>query len=430
MPNAKLPVKSQKPFKIIARRDNVTEYELIANGLRVILVPILGSETVTTNLVYHVGSQHEAQGQSGLAHMLEHMLFKPTRTEGLAWKKLENVGAVLNASTWLDRTNYYFHLPKIYLDQMLAVEADRMRNVQLDDAEFKPEQANVLSEYEMYNSQPEIALDWNLVATAFQAHGYKHDTIGWRGDIEAFTTLSLADFYNRHYWPDQATLIIAGGFNQRTTLTSIFKHFGLIPRSSSGRPMPAVVEPVQEGIRRLTLERETPLRLFVCAFKAPSFSHSDWTTLNLALNHLTLGETSVLYERLVSKKLATSVEAHLFPTLDPYLATISISTTEKASYDTIERIVMEAVRELRDTPLATRTLNVLKMYDYTHELVGRDGDLAVASQLGEYVASGNWQRYFDRLIEINAVTPKAVKQVAEMYLRPSQATIATLSKPS
>ena len=126
--------KSIPGFKKIKRKENITEYRLLRNGLTVLLVHVPGSPTVTSNIVYHVGSQDEGKGETGLTHMLEHMLFKPTRENKLTWKELEEKGALLNATTWLDRTMYYFNLPKEYFEDMCKVEADRMRNVLLTDS--------------------------------------------------------------------------------------------------------------------------------------------------------------------------------------------------------------------------------------------------------------------------------------------------------
>jgi zinc protease len=407
------------------KKGAITAYTLPSNGLTVLYARVKGSPTVTTVVVYKVGSRHEYTGETGLAHMLEHMLFKPTTGTGLKWKDLENKGADLNATTWLDRTLYYFNLPKAYFGDMLEVEADRMRNTLLTDEEFLPERSNVLSEYEMYNSRPEMALDWHMVRTAFQSHGYHHDTIGFRSDIEGYTTEKLKAYYDKHYWPENATLIVTGDIPEKELETQVVRHFGKIGKGTF-TPSKERVEEEQEGTRRVALVRETPLRLMSVAFKAPAFSSPDWVPLMLGLNYLTLGETSPLYSALVDKGLATQVEAHMYPTHDPFLATFSLFATQKASYGAIETTLLKQIEKAMEKPISAKTLEVLKETLYAEELFSRDGSLAIGLSLAEYVATGDWRRYPKSLEAIEKTTGEDIMRVMKTYLTMQKATVGTL----
>lgn len=417
-------------FRYVRRLDNITEYELSTNGLTVLCVHIVGSPTVTTNIVYRVGSQNEKTHETGLAHMLEHMLFKPTSGKGLKWKDLENKGANLNATTWLDRTLYYFNMPHEYLGDMLAVEADRMRNVLLSPKEFEPERANVLSEYEMYNSRPEMALDWHVVAAAFESHGYHHDTIGFRSDIEQYSIELLRSFYDQHYWPHHATLIVAGDFSDTQILAEVKKHFTSIKRPikipTTGHRQR--IEAPQEGMRRVSLVRDTPIRYMTMAYKAPAFTSPDWTALQLALFYLTNGETSPLYKALVEKGYATSVESSLSPTKDPFLASFQVYATENTSYATIESAILNEISTIARYGIPKRELALQKELIYAGILLSRDGTMHIASELAEYVATGDWTRYATALTEIEAVSEDAIKRVVKEYLDPICATIGTIHK--
>jgi predicted Zn-dependent peptidase len=164
------------------------------------------------------------------------------------------------------------------------------------------------------------------------------------------------------------------------------------------------------------------------ACKAPPFTARAWTALNLALRHLTLGETSVLHRTLVDTQLATSVDAHLYPTNDPYLAVFEIYATEKGSYDAIEKVVFSALDELHKKLLTTTELNLLKTFDRAQELVSRDGTFNIAAQLGEYVATGSWERYLDGLTELQSITAKEVQTAVRTYLLPEYTTIGTIVK--
>lgn len=421
--------KSASLLSRVKKVGNTTEYKLEKNGLTVLSVYVPKSPTVTTTIVYNVGSRHERTGETGLAHMLEHMLFKPTTGKGVKWKDLENKGAYLNATTWLDRTLYYFNLPKECLGDMLAVEADRMRNTLLTDDEFMPERANVLSEYEMYNSRPEMALDWHMVATAFQTHTYHHDTIGFRTDIERYTTDTLKSFYNRYYWPSNATLIIAGDIDEAELKRLVIKHFAPL-KAGVVEPHIPNTEPKQEGMRRVVLERPTPLRLINMAFKAPAFLSPDWTALMLGLSYLTSGETSPLYTTLVTKGLATSVEAHLYPTRDPFLAFLQVYTADTTQYEIVESIIWKEIAKAAKKPIKAETLALLKEELYTNELFSRDGSMHIALQLAEYVAAGDWTKYNNSLDVIMKTTASDVARVLQTYLTKTTATIGTLEKTS
>jgi zinc protease len=412
----------------IEKKDGITSYTLPANGLKVLYAHVKGSVTVTTTIVYNVGSRHEESGDTGLAHMLEHMLFKDTTGKGAKWKDLEHKGAHLNATTWLDRTLYYFTLPTEYLGDMLEVEADRMRNTLLTDKEFQPERTNVLSEYEIQNSTPVEVLTWNMIATAFQNHGYHHDTIGWRGDIERYTTTQLQRFYDRYYWPHNATLIIAGDIQESVLSDEVEKHFGHLPTHTPYTPTPRV-EGVQEGVRRVVLSRKTPLRVLNIAWKAPAFSHKDWLPLMVALNHLTDGETSSLYKALIDTHLATNVETALYPTHDPYLAYLTIHGAEHVPYSEIETVALKVVATAMKRPLTEKKLSLLKESLLAEEAASRDGSRAVALSLAEYVATGDWKQYPNTTRDIKRITVADVTRVMETYLVLERATIGTIEQP-
>ena len=410
------------------KRGSITAYELTNNGLRVLYARVPKSETITTSIVYNVGSRHEETGDTGLAHMLEHMLFKPTTGTGTKWKDLENKGAHLNATTWLDRTLYYFTLPKEYLGGMLEVEADRMRNTLLTDAEFLPERANVLSEYEIQNSTPSEVLAWNVIATAFQNHGYHHDTIGWRGDIERYTTTQLKRFYDRYYWPNNATLIVAGDVDEKTLMKEVSAKFGHITRGQV-YTLPVRVEAEQTGVRRASLVRETPLRVMYIAFKAPAFTHPDWLPLSLALSHLTVGETSPFHKALVDSGLLSDISASMYPTHDPYLGFFTMHASENATYETIEDTFFQSLEREKKKGVSTRKLALLKESLLSEEAKSRDGSRNIALTLSEYVASGDWKRFTNSERDIEKIKVADIHRVMRTYLTKDRATIGNLKRP-
>ncbi len=413
-------------FTFVEKREHISEYRLTKNGLAVLVVHVPRSQTVTTTIVYHVGSRDEKIGETGIAHMFEHMLFKRTTRGDLPWKVLEDKGALLNANTYFDRTLYYFNMPKEYLGDMLAVEADRMQNVDLTDKEFQPERANVLSEFEMYNSRPEAALEWNMLGAAFASHPYRHDTIGFRSDIESFTTEKLKAFYDTYYEPHNATLIIAGDIETRDLLTKVKNTFGHITPRTAVVTRTEITEPIQEGERRVTLERKTPMRIMSMAFKSPAFLEKDWLPLSAALSYLTLGETSPLHRSLVDSGLATNVSASLYPTRDPSLAFIQIYATEKASYEKIESCVYHEIQKLSKTPLKKDALESLTAYLYAEEILSRDGTYRIAQNIAECVSAGDWKTYTEYPKRITKLKAEEILNAARTYLIQSKATIGII----
>ncbi len=268
-------LQTPRGFRHLKTLKDISEYELRANGLRALFMRLPGTGAVTSNLVYLVGSRHEARGATGLAHMLEHMLFKPVhdgsgkKVRVPGHKTLEDAGAMMNATTWLDRTNYFFTTPVSYFTQALAVEAGRMRRLLFEEKEFQPERANVISEYEMHAGIPLDALMTALSQAAFVSHGYGHETIGHKPDLERMTLASLKSFYDTYYWPENAVLTIVGDVSREEALAAVWEAFGSIPHSPRPIPKDDVVEPPQEGERRVAISRKSPINLYAVAYKIP-----------------------------------------------------------------------------------------------------------------------------------------------------------------
>jgi len=232
----------------------IMEYRLDANGLGVLMLPQKLAPVTTFMVTYHVGSRNEVTGTTGATHLLEHLMFKGTtshdRSLGTSYDQiLERVGAETNATTWLDRTNYFASVPANALPQLIEVEADRMRNLSLREEDRRPEMTVVRNEFERGENMPTTALGKDIWATAFQAHPYHHDTIGWRSDIERVPIEKLRAFYDTFYWPDNATVTVIGDFDAAQTLANIKKFYGVIPKSPHPFPQVYTEEPEQTGPR-------------------------------------------------------------------------------------------------------------------------------------------------------------------------------------
>ena len=221
-------------FTYVKTLGGISEYTLDANGLRVLVLPDRSAPVVTFMVTYHVGSRNEVSGTTGATHLLEHLMFKGTenfnRTKGNSIDQLlERVGATYNATTWLDRTNYFANLGKAHLDAYVAIESDRMRNLWLRESDRQPEMTVVRNEFEIGENSPIQALDKEINAVAYIAHPYHHPTIGWRSDIEKVSIEKLREFYNTFYWPNNATATLIGDIDVTDALALVKKHYGAIP---------------------------------------------------------------------------------------------------------------------------------------------------------------------------------------------------------
>jgi zinc protease len=278
----------------------------------------------------------------------------------------------------------------------------------------------------MYFNRPESALDWTLVGTAFLAHGYKHDTIGIKSDIESYRLEDLQSFYDRYYWPHNATLIIAGPHSAAESLRAVRETIGRITPAQPSITHRETREPEQTGLRRASLHRDTPLKTLIMAHKAPPATDRDWTVLDVLLTTLTAGETSPLYERLVRAKLASTVEPGLTPSRHPYLATLTVSLTEKATYERVEAVLNHTLAEVATSGLPAATVRLTARYLHHQSLLGRDSDSRIASQLCEWISAGNWQLYYDTIEWLETITTADIRRVAAQYLTERTRTVATL----
>ena len=244
------------PPKALHTVEGITEYEL-ANGMRVLLFPDPSRERVTVNVTYLVGSRHEGYGETGMAHLLEHMLFKGSPKFPDPWKLLQDHGAEFNGTTWYDRTNYYETMPasEENLDWALRFEADRMVNSTIDQKVLAKEFSVVRNEFEMGENYAPGILDERILSTAFLWHNYGKSTIGSRSDIENVPATALRAFYEKYYQPDNAVLVVAGAFDPERALELVQQHFATIPRPKRALPPTYTVEPVQDGERTVKLQR-------------------------------------------------------------------------------------------------------------------------------------------------------------------------------
>jgi len=259
-------------YEYIKSSGGIDEYKLTSNGLTVLLMEDHSAPVATFMVTYHVGSRNEAIGYTGSTHVLEHLMFKGSKEfnkeDGTPiWTVLQNVGAQINATTWMDRTNYFELLPSEHLERAIRIEADRMRNAFIREEDRQSEMTVVRNEFERGENDPFGVLDKNIWATAYQAHPYHHSTIGWKEDIENVPIERLKEFYDTFYWPNNSTVTIIGDIESAEALNMVKEHFGKYGASPHEIPEMYTQEPEQEGPRRILIKRSGQNAILGIAYK-------------------------------------------------------------------------------------------------------------------------------------------------------------------
>lgn len=419
------------------------------NGLGVVLVPVTAAPVVTVMVVYRVGSRNEAVGYTGSSHLLEHMLFKGTpannRRNGRAFADIMNeIGASKNATTWIDRTNYFETVPSGYLDLALELEADRMRGAFVADDDRRSEMTVVRNELERNDNNSARVLGAAVVATAFREHPYHHPTIGWRTDVEGVSTARLRELYDTFYHPGNATLFLVGDFDEARACDSVERTFGALPAATHAIPDVYTEEPPQTGERSVVVKRPGDTAIISLAYHTPAAlgqrtvlssaalaergvpAENDEYALEVLGRILGRGRTSRLSRALVDSGLALDASAYNWGSRDPGLFQVSVNVRPGVAIDDVRRELESTLAKIvadgpdrAEVERAQRQIAVQRAF-------ARDGTFAIAQRLGEFEAVGTWRLDEDYVERVAAVTVDDVRDVARAYLHEDNRTIGTL----
>ncbi|MDR1011238.1 MAG: insulinase family protein [Opitutaceae bacterium] len=414
-------------FTCIRSGGGFTEYRLDSNGLQILLMPEHSSPTLTFMVTYRVGSRNEVTGATGATHLLEHLMFKGTkkfnRDLGLSLdQQIDKVGGANNATTWFDRTNYYEILGSDHLALAADIEADRMRNLLLREEDRRPEMTVVRNEFERGENDPFNALMKEIFQSAYVAYPYHHDTIGWLSDIENVPIEKLREFYDTYYWPDNATVTIIGDFKTGDALDIIRKYFAPIPRAPHPIPQLHTTEPAQTGPRRVTIKRAGELGVVGIAYKTPETRHPDFPALKVLSMILTNGKNSRFYRALTDKNLTVGADSLLEYTAAPALMILFAPLAPGATHaDTEKAALAEIERVKKDGVTAAEVAAAVAKY-LADSAYQRDGSFAIAGNINECIAAGDWTLYHDMADAIKKTTPADIQRVAQKYLQEDQST--------
>ena len=408
--------------------DGIECYRLTENGLRILLLPQDGAPVVTSMVTYHVGSRDERTGHTGATHMLEHLMFKGTeryhKLKGTSiFGTLQRVGAKVNASTWLDRTNYYEMLPTQHLPLALDVEADRMRGALLDPGDVEDERTVILNERDRNQNDPVSRLFDEVWGAAFVAHPYHHPTIGWKSDIESITPDGLREYYDTFYWPNNATLSIVGQFDRPEVLAEVAERFGQIDAAPHEIPQVTTAEPEQSGPRRVTVRQDGQLGAVLMGFKSPPALDEDSDVLDVLARILASGKKSRLYRRCTDQGLTSDVFGINFRLRDPGLFSVFAYLAPDQDHETVEDAIRETIVDVKENGVTQDELDRARSQLRAQIAFDRDGPMRVASQLNEALAAGDWKLYTQYLDRLDQITVQDVQRVAQTYLTSDKMTV-------
>lgn len=414
-------------FSFVKSAGGIDEYRLESNGLAVLLVPDHSAPVVTFQVTYRVGSRNEVTGTTGATHILEHLMFKGSDNfsdpSGNSVKQfLEKVGGQFNATTSADRTNYFATIGRQNLEGYIAIEADRMRHLWLHEADRQSEMTVVRNEYERGENDPDTVLVEEVTAAAYEALPYHHPTIGWRSDIEHVPIAKLHEFYDTFYWPNNATVTVVGDIDPAAALGLIGKYYGAYPRSPRSIPIIYTEEPAQSGARRILVKRPGELGTVLIAHKVPNARDADQPALEMLDAILSSGKNARLYRALVDKGLALNAGAGTDLHRDLSLHTIYASLAPGATHEQVEQALLGEVERIKTGGVTAAEIARVKQQYVAADAYKRDGTAAVASEMNEWIAVGDWTLYVTFPQKVQEVTPADVQRVAKRYLNEDQST--------
>lgn len=395
--------------------EGVTEYQL-ANGARVLLFPDPSQPTITVNMTVLVGSRHEGYGEAGMAHLLEHLVFKGTPTFRDVPKALRDHGASFNGTTNQDRTNYFETLPATdeNLEFAIHLESDRLVNSFIAREDLLSEFTVVRNEFERGENSPEGVLFQRVMAAAYEWHNYGKTTIGNRSDIERVPIDNLQAFYRRYYQPDNVVFIVTGRFDEAKALELVNKHLGAIPRPER-RLQPAYTEePPQDGERQVTLRRVGGNGAVVAAYHMPAAAHTDWAPLSILGSVLSETKTGRLDKALVETRLAASASARADNSHDPGLFTFS-ATPAPDQLEAVRSELVKVIETMAESPFTEEEIGRAKLRAQRGSEQLLTSASAMASALSSAAALGDWRLLFLQRDRLQAVTPDDVNRVAKTY---------------
>jgi len=404
----------------------------LKNGLEVVVIPMQnGSNVITTDIFYKVGSGDEIMGKSGIAHMLEHLNFKSTKNlkMGEFDTIVKGFGGVNNASTGFDYTQYFIKSSSDNLSKSLHLFAELMENLNLKDEEFQPERDVVLEErLWRTDNNPTGYLYFRLFNNVYTYHSYHWTPIGFINDIKNWSIEDIREFHKIYYQPQNAIIVVAGDIKPETVFASVEKEFGHIKNSE----MPVknhMVEPEQDGAKRIEIAKESEVEIIAIAYHIPNFQHKDQIPLSALSELLSSGKSSRLNSVLIDeKKLVNSIYAYNMENKDPGIYLFMAVCNPGVKAEEVEVELLKQIELIKNEEVSKAELDKVKLNTKSDFVFGMENSSSLVSLYGSYLARGDIKPLLEYEKNLEATTPKDIKEVANRYFTKKNSTTVILRK--
>ncbi len=404
--------------------EGITEYRL-ANGLHVLLFPDQSKQTITVNITYMVGSKNENYGETGMAHLLEHLVFKGTPKHQNIPQELTSHGASPNGTTWVDRTNYFetFNATDENLKWALDLESDRMVNSFIAKKDLESEMTVVRNEFESGESDPSSVLEERVTSTAYLWHNYGKSTIGFKADLENVPIDRLQAFYKKYYQPDNAVLAVAGKIDEAKVLELINQYFGPIQKPQRELQKLYTLDPTQDGERSVTLKRVGDVQVAMAAYHVPAGSHKDFAAVQILTRLLGSNPSGRLYKNLIDTKMASAVRSYTYSFKEPTLLFNYVEVLKEKSLDEAKAAMLKTLDEFTATTPTKEEVDRAKNEILKQIELSFNSSQSICLQLSTYIGMGDWRLLFINRDRIKDVSTLDVTRVARQYLKPDNRTL-------
>jgi predicted Zn-dependent peptidase len=408
------------------------ETRTLENGMQVVVIPMQnGTNVISTDVFYKVGSRNEVMGKTGIAHMLEHMNFKSTKhlQAGEFDEEVKSVGGVNNASTGFDYTHYFIKSSTPNAEKAISLFAELMANLNLKDEEFQPERKVVAEERRWRtDNNPLGYLYFRLFNNAYLYHPYHWTPIGFMNDILTWTIDDIRNFHATYYQPQNAILVVTGDIEPDTVFKLAEKHFGPI-RNRREIPEVKAVEPEQDGPKRIYIEKQSEVEMIAIVYHIPDFRHPDQPALSAISEMLSSGKSSRLYRELVDKKrLVNQIYAYNMENIDPGLFIFMAACNPGVKAETVEKELLTQIDRLKNEKVTKEELEKVKINTRADFIFSLESASSVANLFGGYLARGDLKPLETYEESIAALDAETIRNVARTYFDPKHSTTIILRK--
>lgn len=405
--------------------------QTLKNGLQVVAIPMdNGTNVISTDIFYKVGSRNEVMGKSGIAHMLEHLNFKSTKNleAGEFDEIVKGFGGVNNAGTSFDYTHYFIKSSSKNADKSLELFAELMQNLTLKDEEFQPERDVVAEERRWRtDNNPMGYLQFRLFNNSYIYHPYHWTPIGFMSDILNWTIEDIKSFHETYYQPKNAIVIVAGDIKKDEVFTLAKKHFENIENKKNIRENIHTVEPKQDGARRAIINKESNVQMLAITYHIPNFEHKDQVALSALSQMLSSGKSSILQRVLVDeKRLANSVYAYNMELKDPGLFMFIAVANENIDALEIEKEILDIIAKIQAKEISQKELEKIKINTKADFIYSLESSSEVASLFGTYLVRGNINPLLDYEKNLEKLKIEDIVDVAKKYLVKENSTTLIL----